>query len=519
VNPDPRAPAPFLVMRSITKHYGTVIANDAVDLDVYPGEIHALVGENGSGKSTLMHVLSGYASRDSGSVLLDGKPVEFPSPAAALEAGIGMVHQKPSLINELSIAANLRLASPFAKREFDERYTGIVARYRISLDTGATAGSISDAAKEYVSLVALLMRSLRLYILDEPSGSFSLEDEARYFDIVKSIASTGAAVVFITHKIKEITRIADRMTVMRKGRAVVSEMTTARTDDQIRSIVFGDATRETFPGGRKHRVPGREVLTFDRVGRDVPGEPRLDDATFAVREGEVVVVAGLRDHGPDTLARIVTGEAVPSSGTITFDGKRYRSMTRRLLRNAGVGEVPSDRFGTGVATADLIWENLVAVKRTTVHRRGVLDRRKALRLAESLLERAGVNAQAERAISTLSGGMTQRILFARELDAATKLLVVSEPFWGLDGEGRNRMIERIGDLASSSVAVLIFVSDIDDITPIADTVIVFRAGRIAAVVDAADASREHIGNLVLGFGLGTGAASGPDIGVGVGSRA
>lgn len=502
--------APIVRMRGIGHRFGQVLANDAVDLDLFSGEIHALIGENGSGKSTLMLVLGGFISPSaSGSIDVGGNTLSFDGPWEAVSAGIGMVHQNPRLIGSFSVEDNLRVGYRAAdsvngmkhkfrkvtRRIVHEEISRVCDTYGISLDLRATANRLTDTEWGNAALVAVLLRNPRVVILDEPSAILSGPDEKAYFETVTRIAAAGTAIVFITHKLREVSQIATRISVMRHGKIVSTRPATQFAADEIVEMMFGGPARSR----ELTQTPAKQLPTALRLeGVSVrPGRSNgLNRIDLMLCEGELCVVTGMRAAGPHQLEALCSGNAAPDQGTISIGEKRFDRLTPEILRQEGVGYVPGVRLGIAVALGARIWENVIAPRRRHYHRRGVLAASHALADSSRLLGSAGVRAESDADVSTLSGGMLQRLILAREIQFARHLLIISEPFRGLDARGSSELLDRLQALKRSGMAILIFSSDLDDVLRIADSTKVFHGGT-HTTVPREEVSRRRIGELML----------------------
>jgi simple sugar transport system ATP-binding protein len=318
--------------------------------------------------------------------------------------------------------------------------------------------------------------------------------------VVRQIAASGRSVVFITHKMREVSEIADRVTVMRRGRVVSSSGVHGQSDEEVTRVIFGGDT------GRRLIVPPADAAKHDEVIRfagiclSEGGTETLKATDLSVNAGEIVCVAGIREYGPRQLEAICAGEMTPTSGSIELDGMRYEALNPSILRRHGVGIVPNDRYGTAISLASTVWESLIVARRREFYRHGMIDRGRVREFVTELLESAGIEGPAHRRVSELSGGTIQRLILAREIDCTRRVLIISEPFWGLDVEGRSRIVARLEALRRRGVGILVFASDIDDVLAVADRVEVFYRGAIVSSADRASISRGSIGNHMLGLG-------------------
>ena len=516
---------PLLVrMRNISLRFGSIVANDSVDLESQSGSVHAIVGENGTGKSTLMHILSGVLVPDSGTIEIEGARRVFDSPRHALAAGIGMVHQQPRLIDSFTIEENLILASPSKAKPALVRsaVADICRKYALDIDPTRPVDKLTDTMKEYVALIALLLLPLKVLILDEPSATFSPEDEDRYFEVIQAVARSGVGVLFITHKLREVSAIADRVSIMRRGRVVSTTDSKSMTQEEMVSHMFGrddsgrvDAELPTRSGSgsaasaaasaaaSKPGIPNRTPVT-NRAVFELRGITKrrgatilLDQIDLVAKGGEITVVTGIKELGPLQLESICSGNDAPDTGEIVLGDDRFDRLSPAMLRRKRIGYIPGERFDHAIDHRGLVWEGLVLPERHRFHRRGVVDRRRIAIHSEEILHESRVRTRPESRISNLSGGMVQRLILAREIRFARELLIVSEPFWGLDTQGRDALESRLRDAAGRGVAVLVFCSDLDDVLLLADSVYVLNHGSVSGILDSESSSRERIGELML----------------------
>ncbi len=318
--------------------------------------------------------------------------------------------------------------------------------------------------------------------------------------MVRRIASRGAAVVFITHRLREVSEIADRVTILRRGRVVFSDLVHERSNTEITTIMFGDGAQDEAAVGPPRAATGGEALRFESVSLKEGDVRTLDGVDLSVRAGEIVCVTGIREYGPKQLEAVCAGDASPTEGSIVLASRRYSELTPALLRRHGVGFVPNDRYGSAVSAPGRVWESLIVNRRRELHRRGFLCMPAVDAYSRRLLASAGVSAPIHGRVSHLSGGTVQRLIVAREIDYADTLLIISEPFWGLDLGGRNRIVAELDDLRRNGTAVLAFASDVEDVLRIADRAVVFYRGAVSAVIDRSEMSRGSVGAHMLGFG-------------------
>jgi len=497
--------APALEMRGITKRYPGVVANDAIDLEVRPGEIHALLGENGAGKTTLMNVLYGLATPDEGEILLDGTPVRIAGPADAIARGISMVHQHFMLVPVLTVAENILLGEETMANRFfldrNEAHRRIIElgrRFGFEIDPEAKVGSLSVGWQQRVEILKALYRNARILVLDEPTAVLTPQETDEIFAVLRRLASEGHSIVFISHKLYEVLEIADRITVIRRGR-VVGERKPAETDeDDLAELMVGREVQLVVDRGVSH--PAAPVLNVQGLSaNDDRGQQMVKGVDFEVRAGEIFGIAGVAGNGQDELVEAIIGLRKPTAGTVTLDGKNVTGHTPRQLNEAQVSYVPADRHRFGLILPFSIADNLVL---TSYYRapyaHGLLRDREAIdRDAATAVERFDIRTpSANIKASTLSGGNQQKAVVAREFDRDLKLLILDQPTRGLDVGSIEFIHRQVIAKRDAGTAVLLVSAELDEILELSDRIGVMFGGRIVAVVDGPTADKNAIGLLM-----------------------
>jgi len=497
--------APALEMRGITKRYPGVVANDAIDLEVRPGEIHALLGENGAGKTTLMNVLYGLATPDEGEILLDGTPVRIAGPADAIARGISMVHQHFMLVPVLTVAENILLGEETMANRFfldrNEAHRRIIElgrRFGFEIDPEAKVGSLSVGWQQRVEILKALYRNARILVLDEPTAVLTPQETDEIFAVLRRLASEGHSIVFISHKLYEVLEIADRITVIRRGR-VVGERKPAETDeDDLAELMVGREVQLVVDRGVSH--PAAQVLNVQGLSaNDDRGQQMVKGVDFEVRAGEIFGIAGVAGNGQDELVEAIIGLRKPTAGTVTLDGKNVTGHTPRQLNEAQVSYVPADRHRFGLILPFSIADNLVL---TSYYRapyaHGLLRDREAIdRDAATAVERFDIRTpSANIKASTLSGGNQQKAVVAREFDRDLKLLILDQPTRGLDVGSIEFIHRQVIAKRDAGTAVLLVSAELDEILELSDRIGVMFGGRIVAVVDGPTADKNAIGLLM-----------------------
>ena len=495
---------PLIALRGIGKVFPGVIANADVDFEVYPGEIHALLGENGAGKSTLMNVLTGIYQPDSGEIVLDGYSRSFASPQEAIAAGIGMVHQHFKLVQAFTVAENVHLGwqdtPPRISRAVLEARTADLAR-RLNLDVrpGAVVADLSTGEQQRVEILRVLSRDARVLILDEPTAVLTPAEARDLFAALRAFVAGGNAVIFISHKLDEVIEIANRITVLRGGRKIATAWGNESTERSLAQMMVGREIVLSDMRGRGAGAagPGAPVLELRNV--DLRG--RLAEITLDVRAGEILGVAGVAGNGQRELCQILTGLARPSAGTVTLDGQDIGRAGPGAVAALGVGHIPEDRLASGVAPQLSITDNAVLreYRAPPVSRGPWFLPRAALALAKQIAGTAEVAVpDFAMPVRNLSGGNQQRLVARREMRIATRVLVAAYPSRGLDVGAINTMMRYFTELRDQGVAVVLVSEELEELLNLSDRVAVMFHGRIMGVIPADGADLDQIGLMMGG---------------------
>jgi ABC-type uncharacterized transport system ATPase subunit len=504
-------PGAAVRMRGITKLFPGVVANEGVDFEAAVGEVHALLGENGAGKSTLSNILTGLYRPDEGDIELYGEPVHFHAPRAALDAGICMVHQHFRLVAPFSVAENVVLGDHRGEgrkflvkpRGIEQRVAELGRRYGLAVDPRARIWQLSVGEQQRVEILKALYRDARVLILDEPTAVLTPQEADALFATMRSMAEEGRTVVFISHKLHEVLAVADRITVLRGGRNVATLPVSEARPRELASLMVG---REVDPVRRRETAEiGEPVLSLEGLwAQGDRGAPAVRDITLAVRGGEIVGVAGVAGNGQRELAEAVTGMRPRSSGEVVVGGRRLRNGDPRDAIAAGIGHVPEDRLGTGVAPSLSIASNVVlkSYRGGTVTRGPLLMLGRIRRRAAELIERYRVDAPGpDTPARLLSGGNLQKVVLAREFSGAPRVLVTASPTRGLDVGAIETVYRYLHEAASQGVAILLISEDLDEILALADRVAVMYEGQVVGEVDPGEATVDQIGMLMAGGAL------------------
>lgn len=500
---------PVLEVRGVTKRFGSsVVANDHVSFTLHQGEVHALLGENGAGKSTLVKIIYGLQRPDEGAILINGVEVTLRDSAAAIEKGIGMVHQELMLIPYMTVAENVTLGQEITKNKFqldhkkaEDTIKRLTEEYGFDMDASAPVYKLPIGVQQRVEIVKLLYRKANILILDEPTALLTPQESDKLFEIIDGLRKQGKSIIFITHKLKEVYQIADRMTVMRRGK-IVATTTPQETDQQALAELMVGKTVETRRGAarpiRQETVLKVEHLSVERNR----GQKVLDGVDLEIRRGEILGIAGIEGNGQTQLAQVLMGLLPASEGVVSFGGKDLRKLDTKKIRSMGVGSIPDDRQGKGLILPFSVKENLIlnrfdqapfARNRLWVDRTAVDANAEAIKNALDI-RAASVNVAA----STLSGGNQQKIVVGRELSIPLQLLIASQPTRGVDFASANSIQQAILSVADKGTSVLLISSDLDELLNTADRIAVMLRGKIVGEVQAKDATREVLGRLMLG---------------------
>jgi simple sugar transport system ATP-binding protein len=475
-----------LELKGITKRFGSLVANDRIDLSVSPGQVHALLGENGAGKSTLMNVLYGLLQPDEGEILIDGRKAQFNSPKDAIAAGIGMVHQHFMLVPVFTVAENVTLGMEetrpsglLDRRKARRDVRELSKRYGLAVDPDALVENLPVGIQQRVEIIKALVRDASVLILDEPTAVLTPAEAEDLFRIIRQLKDGGTSVVFISHKLKEVQEIADTITVLRRG-AVVGQKSPSATEDELAAMMVGRSVQ--LKVSKDAAKPGAAVLGVENLTvADETGRIWVNGMSFQVRAGEILGLAGVQGNGQTELCEALIGLRPVSNGHIRLGDRDLTHATPRQRLHAGLAYVPEDRQEDGLVGGFSVADNMVLDTYNQLpYAKGINLNLPAIasNAAERVKEFDVRTTSTETPVGTLSGGNQQKVILARELGREHKVLVASQPTRGLDVGSIEFVHKRIVAARDSGVAVLIVSSELDEIYALADRIAVMYEGRI-----------------------------------------
>jgi len=500
--------APILELRGITKQFPGVLANDHIDLTLEQGEIHALLGENGAGKTTLMNILYGLYQPTEGEIFVRGERITVHSPSDAITAGIGMVHQHFMLVPVFTVTENVMLGEEEVKpggfldrQKAAKKIRQISEKYGLEVDPSSYVRDLPVGVQQRVEIIKLLYREADILIFDEPTAVLTPQEADELFKIMRSLAQQGKSIIFITHKLREVLDVSDRITVIRRGK-VVGGTTPAEADqNSLASMMVG---REVELVLEKNPMnAGEDVLTVkDLLVADDRNQVAVDGISFSVRKGEVLGIAGVQGNGQTELAEAVTGLRKVISGNIQLTGKDVTTATPRKITELGCAHVPEDRQADGLVLGFPVKDNLVlnTYYKPPFARGATIQWDRVVENAKELIQEYDVRTPGyDTHVGNLSGGNQQKVIVARELSRPIHLLVASQPTRGLDVGSIEYIHSQILKKRDSGVGVLLVSTELDEILQLSDRIAVMYRGRIIAIVPAEEATKEYIGLLMAGI--------------------
>lgn len=485
--------SPVLEIRDISRRFGNTQALDGVSLRLYPGEVHALLGENGAGKSTLIKIVTGVYQPDSGQILLDGRPVHIGSTLAAQRLGIAAIYQEPLMYPDLNVAENIFIAhagrGPFVDwgRMYREA-EALLAQLDVRLDVRLPARGLSVAAQQTVEIAKALALQVRVLIMDEPTAALSAHEVEQLFAIVRRLRDQGVAILFISHRMEEVFAIADRITVFRDGRLISSAPRAEVTPKQAIRDMAGRSVEQLFP--RRHTVRDQVLVEV----RDLSRQGAFQGISFDVRAGEVLGFAGLVGARRTDVGLALFGIAPADSGTVRIDGQLVRITNPRQAMRHGIAYVSEDRRGLGLSLPMSIAANItLPTLRRYLNPLGLLRQADEIATAEAYRQRLAIRAPSVAIeVGKLSGGNQQKVMLSKWLNTCPRLLILDEPTRGIDVGAKAEVHQMIDDLAAEGVAIILISSDLPEVLAMSDRVLVMREGRQMAIFSRQEATQERV---------------------------
>ncbi|MFB2580564.1 sugar ABC transporter ATP-binding protein [Herbiconiux sp. P15] len=493
---------PLLTVRGLTKSFAGVQALKGVDLEVVPGEVHCVLGQNGAGKSTLIKTLSGVNQPDAGEIIWLGQPATIPDPVAAIAMGIATMYQELDVVDGLTVAENIFLGHEYASAGVTQRRRTSRAAHEImtrlghgSISANREVGSLSAANKQIVSMARALSHDTKLIIMDEPSAVLDSEEVKNLFRVVRELTASGIAVIYISHRLEEIREIGDRITVIKDGRTMATNLPVAETPTQdLIRLMTGRTVENVFPPAVPVAPDAPVMLSVQNLS--IAGV--FEGVDFEVRAGEVVGLAGLVGSGRSEIIETVYGARKPTTGTVKVNGSSIPTGSVRAGVHAGMGLSPEERKSQGLILDEPIYRNVTLATFTRWARGGVLNERAERQVAREQIEALELRpADPDRAARTLSGGNQQKIMLARWLVHGTKVLLLDEPTRGVDVGARAEIYALIRELAAKGTAIVVISSEIEEVLGLSDRVLVIADGRIIHSSNATDIDEHGVLDLVM----------------------
>ncbi|MFO7274325.1 MAG: sugar ABC transporter ATP-binding protein [Bacillota bacterium] len=487
--------APVVEMRGIDRSFPGVRALKGVDFDLRPGEVHGLVGENGAGKSTLMKILGGLLRPDAGEVRIDGRPVTIDSPAAATALGIAFIHQELNQALHLSVAENIYLGrppvtGPFRRvdwRAMQQGAAAVLERLGAPIDPRATLGRLGVGARQMVEIARALSLDARVLIMDEPTAALTEPEVERLFEVMRGLARSGVAIVYISHRLEEIFTICDRVTVLRDGQRVGSWPIDQVTPDHLITHMVGRQLTERFP--KVEVTPGDTLLEV----RDLTLRGSPHSVSFTVRRGEILGVAGLMGAGRTELMLAVAGIERPARGTVLLEGQPLPPGDAAAAIRRGLVLVPEDRRRQGLLTGRPVRENLSLARLRSLTRFGLIRPRAERQLVDQYVAELGIRTpHREQPVTNLSGGNQQKVILGRWLATSPKLLILDEPTRGIDVGAKAEIYRLMGELVQRGMGIILVSSELPEVMGLSDRILVMHEGQVTAEFSRAEFDQEQI---------------------------
>ena len=499
----PTVPVPAIAMSGICKSFGNVLANRNIRFSVEYSEIHALLGENGSGKSTLMNILSGIYQPDAGSITISGRNVRLRSPRDSLAEGIGMIHQHFKLVENLSAFENILAGTGHGlhldRKGAVERIRAFTERFEMDVNLGKPVSQLSVSEKQTVEIMKVLYRGSEILVLDEPTAVLTPQEIRKLFHILKLMRQEGHAIIFISHKLSEVLELCDRVTVLRRGETVGTELIANVTTERLVDMMVGHSVDLSIS---RPLVADRAccLTVKDLSVRGADGTQKLSEVSFDLKHGEILGVAGLAGSGQKELCEAIAGLAEQVDGSILFHGMQIVGKSPREIIRLGISMsfIPEDRLGMGLVASMDIADNIM-LKDYAFHKGPFLDRKTAREKARRIISQLSINTPGIfHTVRKLSGGNIQKVILGREINLNPRLLITAYAVRGLDIHSSYTIYHLINEQKVKGVAVLYIGEDLDVLLELCDRILVLCNGRVTGLADARKATKEQIGLMMAG---------------------
>jgi len=494
-----------LHLDQVTKHFGALTANDALTLELKQGEILALLGENGAGKTTLMNILFGHYAADEGRVEVFGETLPSGRPRAAIEAGVGMVHQHFTLAGNLTVLDNVMLGSEpllrlrSRREEARARLMALSEQFGLPVEPEARVASLSVGERQRVEILKALYRDARILILDEPTAVLARPEAQKLFETLRGMTGQGLSIIFISHKLGEVMAASDRVAVLRGGKKVAERATAETSADELAELMVG--RRVTRPKREAHQI-GAPRLVAEGVTVDLDGKSTLSDVSFTVHAGEILGIVGVSGNGQAALGALLSGVAAPTTGRLLLGNKEISGLGPRAFISEGIGRIPEDRHAEGVVGELPVWENSVLERLADPEfsARGFVRRSAARDHAATLIDRFDVRgATPETRIRLLSGGNMQKLILGRVLAAAPKVILANQPTRGLDEGAIAAVHAELLAARSEGAAIILISEELEEAVGLSDRLQAIVGGRLSQPVAAEDADPKRLGLMMAGM--------------------
>lgn len=503
------AQTPIIEMRGISKQFGQVRANENVDFTLQRGEIHAIVGENGAGKSTLMKILYGLYQPDKGEIFVDGQPVTISSPKSAMRLGLGMIQQHFTLIPAFTALQNIILAKEARKfgtlldyQKAEDEITGLAEQVGFDVPLNTPIESLSIGAQQHTEILKVLYHGAEMLIMDEPTAVLVPQEIEGLFECMRGLKREGRSIIIITHKLDEVMAIADTVTVMRRGKAVVTCSISVTNPHQLAEQILGEPVHQRAIERKETNQENPMLRLEDVTVRTGTGKKLLDGINLEVMSGEIVGIAGIEGNGQTELVEVLTGLKHIQHGTITINGESVVNCSTAEFREKHIAHLPANRHRHGVSLNNRIDENFIIGrhKQKMFSRNALLHQKNIQRFAFNALDKYQIRVgDIKNPIKTLSGGNQQKVVVARELSGDPEFIIAAHPTRGLDIHAAKFVHTRLIQARNRGKAVLLVSSELDELLLLSDRIAVMYNGRIAGIVNADDTNQQKLGALMLGL--------------------